>query len=100
MKEHELVEETKLYSPDVVGISSTKRRGSSIILAGRWMKTRNVKKLSRPAMSNPRAACGPVKDFVRLRPSLGFAAVKVSDILSTCPYIYNLEFDIFDAGGP
>ena len=26
--------------------------------------------------------------------------VKVSYILTTCPYFDNLEFDIFDAGGP
>ena len=48
-------------------------------------------------MSNPRAACGPVEGFVR--PSLGFAAVKVSYVLTTCPYFDNLEFDILDAGG-
>ena len=29
-----------------------------------------------------------------------FAEVKVSYILTTCPYFDNLEFDIFDAGGP
>jgi len=28
-----------------------------------------------------------------------FAAVKVSYILTTCPYFDNLEFDIFDASG-
>jgi len=42
-------------------------------------------------MSNPRAACGPV--YV-------FAAVKVAYILTTCACFDNLEFDIFDAGGP
>jgi len=30
-KEHELVEEAKRYSPDVVGISSTKRRGCNTV---------------------------------------------------------------------
>jgi len=45
----------------------------------------------------PRAAskvlCGPAKVL---------AVVKVSYIyiLTTCPYFDNLEFDIFDAGGP
>jgi len=29
-----------------------------------------------------------------------FPEVKVSYILATCPYFDNLEFDIFDAGGP
>jgi len=36
----------------------------------------------------PRAACGPVEGFVR--PSLGFAVVKVVYILTTCPYCDNL----------
>jgi len=53
---------------------------------------------SRAAMSNPRAACGPVEGFVR--PGLGFAAVKVSYILTTCPWFDKLEPDIFHAGGP
>jgi len=35
--------------------------------------------------------CGPAKVF---------AVVKVSYILTTCPYSDNFEFDIFDAGGP
>jgi len=52
-----------------------------------------------PAMSNPRAACGPVDGFVR--PSLGLrCSIKVSYILTTCLYVDNLESDIFDAGGP
>jgi len=42
-------------------------------------------------MSNPRATCGPVQVF---------APVKVSYILTTCPYFDNLEFYIFYAGGP
>ena len=29
-----------------------------------------------------------------------FAVVKVSYIVTTCPNFDNLEFDIFDAGGP
>jgi len=29
-----------------------------------------------------------------------FAVVKVSYILTTCPYFDNLEFDSFVAGGP
>jgi len=50
--------------------------------------------LSNPAMSNPHATrsrvlCSPV-----------CAAVEVSYILTTCPYFDDLEFDIFDAGGP
>jgi len=49
-------------------------------------------------MSNPRAACGPVEGFVR--PGLVFAVVKISCILTTCPCFDNLEFDIFDTGGP
>ena len=52
----------------------------------------------RSAMSNPRPACGPAEGFVR--PSLVFAVVKMSCILTTCPCFNNLEFDIFDAGGP
>jgi len=35
--------------------------------------------------------CGPVKVF---------AVVKVSYVLTICPYFDNLEFDIYDAGGP
>ena len=44
------------------------------------------------AMSNPRAACGPVEGF--LRPTLVFAVVKVSCILIACPCFDNLEFDV------
>jgi len=33
-------------------------------------------------------------------PGLVLAVVKVSYILTTCPYFDNLEFDIFNAGGP
>jgi len=29
-----------------------------------------------------------------------FAVVKVSHILTTCPYFHKLEFDFFGAGGP
>jgi len=39
---------------------------------------------------------GPVKGFVRPV----FIVAKVSYILTTCPYIDNLEFHNFDAGGP
>jgi len=45
----------------------------------------------------PWAACGPVKSFVH--PSLGFCCSKSilhTDNLS----LNNLDFDIFDAGGP
>jgi len=42
-------------------------------------------------MFNPQAACGPVQVF---------AVVKVSYIPTTSPYFHNLEFDIFDTGGP
>jgi len=49
-------------------------------------------------LSNPRAAYGPVEDFVR--PILVFTVVKVSNILTACPLFDNLQFDIFDAGGP
>jgi len=42
-------------------------------------------------MFNPRAACGPVQVF---------AVVKVAYIQTTSPYFDNLEFDIFDTGGP
>jgi len=41
---------------------------------------------------------GPVEGFVR--PSLGFRCSKSIPILTTCPCFDNLEFDIFDAGGP
>jgi len=37
-----------------------------------------------------RVLCGQVKVL---------AVVKVSHILTTCPYFDNLKFDIFDAGG-
>jgi len=48
-------------------------------------------------MSNPRAACGPVKSFVR--PSLGFRCIE--SILHTDNLSFdNLEFDISNAGGP
>jgi len=47
-------------------------------------------------MSNSRAACGPVKGFVR--PSLGFrCSISILHILTTCSYLDNLEFDIFEA---
>jgi len=50
-------------------------------------------------MSNLQPACGPVE--VSFGPVyVIFAVVKVSYILTTCPYFDNLEFDIFDAGGP
>jgi len=42
-------------------------------------------------MSNPRAACGLLQAFI---------VVEVSYTLTNCPYFDNLEFDIFDAGGP
>jgi len=38
-----------------------------------------------------KVVCGPVDVF---------AVVKVSYILTTCPYSDNLEFNIFNAGGP
>ena len=41
---------------------------------------------------------GPVEGFVR--PTFGFAVVKVVYILTTCPYFDNLEFGNFDAGCP
>ena len=50
-----------------------------------------------PVMSNSRPACGPVEDFVRAR--LGFRCGK-STLHMTCPYFDDLEFDIFDGGGP
>jgi len=34
-----------------------------------------------------------------MRPSLDFAVVNVSYILTTCPYFDNPEFEIFDAVG-
>jgi len=37
---------------------------------------------------------------VLCRPVWVFRVVKVSCILATCPYFDNLEFYIFDAGGP
>jgi len=48
-------------------------------------------------MSNPRAACGPVKGFVW--PGLVYAVVKVSYVLTICPCFDNLEYHIFDTGG-
>ena len=54
-------------------------------------KHRDLHAFSLEQLCNPRPACGPVKVF---------AVVKVSDILTTCPYFDNLEFDIFDTGGP
>jgi len=50
-----------------------------------------------PVMSNSQPACGPVEDFVRAR--LGFRCGK-STLHMTCPYFDDLEFDIFDGGGP
>jgi len=41
-------------------------------------------------VAQSKVLCGPV--YV-------FAVVKVSYVLSTCPYFDNLEFDIFDADG-
>jgi len=35
-----------------------------------------------------------------MRPNGVFTAVEVSYMLTTCPCFGNLEFDIFDAGGP
>jgi len=40
-----------------------------------------------------------VKPSARMRRSLAYRCSKVSYIL-TCPYFDDLEFDIFDAGGP
>ena len=50
---------------------------------------------TRAAISNTRAACGPVEGFVW--PSLGFRCSEISCILTTHPYF---EFDIFVAGSP
>jgi len=48
-------------------------------------------------MSNPRAACCPVEDYVRA--SLGFRCSKsILYILKTCLCFDNLELDIFDTG--
>jgi len=54
---------------------------------------------SNPAMSKPRAACGPLEAFVQ--PSLGFRCSKgiLDSLLTTYLYFDNLEFDILDAGG-
>ena len=46
----------------------------------------------------PHAAQSSVEGFAL--PSLGFTEVKVSCILTTCPYFDYIEFNIFDAGGP
>jgi len=54
--------------------------------------------LSIPAMSNPRAACGPVEGFVR--PSLGFRCSKSILDIDNLSFFDNLEFDIFDSGDP
>jgi len=51
-----------------------------------------------PAARGPHAA--QLRVLCTVQPSLVFAVVKVSCILITCPYFNNLEFDIFDAGGP
>jgi len=40
-------------------------------------------------MAQSKVLCGPDK---------AFAVVKVSFVLTTCPYFDNFEFDIFDAG--
>jgi len=50
---------------------------------------------SRPAISNPLP--GPRFCSAEFR---FFAVVKVSHILTACPYSDNLEFDISVAGGP
>jgi len=63
-----------------------------VLVRGSVLKCR----LSKAAMSNPRAACGPVEGFVR--PSLGFRCSKISHALTTCPHNY-LEFTIFYASG-
>ena len=69
-----------------------------------WAKIRIIQRWlflassPRPAMSNPRAAYGPVE--VLCGPVQVFAVVKVSCILTTCPCFDNFKFDIFDAGGP
>jgi len=45
-----------------------------------------------------RVACGPVEGF--MRPSLGFRCSIGILQLTTFPCFDNLEFDVFDAGGP
>jgi len=63
--------------------------------------TRNVRKSIKPskeAMSNPQAACTPVEGFVW--PSLGFHCSKSILDIDNLSFFDNLEFDIFDAGGP
>jgi len=52
---------------------------------------------NKPAMTNPRAACGPVEGFER--PVQVFAVVKVFFVLTTCPCFDKFELDIFRAGG-
>jgi len=41
--------------------------------------------------AHSKVLCGPVQVF---------AVVKISYILTTCPYFDNLKFDMFGAGGP
>jgi len=49
-------------------------------------------------MSNPQAAWRPDEGFVR--PSLGFCCSKSILDIDNLSFFDNLEFDIFDAGGP
>ena len=52
---------------------------------------------SSPAMSKPRAVCGPVVGFVRPR---GFPCCVCTNIMTTWPYFDNLKFDICLYSGP
>jgi len=49
-------------------------------------------------MSKPRAACVPVEGFVW--PSLGSHGSKSVLDIDNLSFFDNLEFDIFDSGGP
>ena len=91
-------------SPSVISNSAFLREYCHLIVQNEMKKKRKLKtKVNnlRPAMSNPRPSG-------RMRPRRRFCAaqfrfftvVKVSYILTTCPYFDNLEFDIIFAGGP
>jgi len=43
-----------------------------------------------PDVAQSKVSCGPVEVFT---------VVKVTYMLTICPYFDNLQFDIFDAGG-
>jgi len=72
----------------VLGVASALKRKRECKIIGILLSLITLDQLC-PTRAQSKVLCGPVSVF---------AVVKVSHILTTCPFFDNLEFDIFDAG--